>query len=53
MSATQVAQTPPARATPLTNDPRVEGQAVPESEGAANVREDDVLLWQLDEGGWD
>jgi hypothetical protein len=53
MIATQVAQIPPTRARPLTYDLHVEGRTLPESEGAVNAREDDALLWQLDEDGWD
>jgi hypothetical protein len=51
MSATQVAPPLPIRALPLTYNPEGEAQAMP-AEGA-NAREDDALLWQLDEEGWD
>jgi hypothetical protein len=36
---------------PLTDDLEAEARTVPAE--AANARADDVLLWQLDEHGWD
>ena len=53
MSATQVNRPRPTRVMPLTDDPNVDARAIRDSEGGGNALEDDILLWQLDEDGWD